>query len=112
MSDVDVPSATMRPAARIAIRSQRCWAFFHVVRRQTESRSRRTQSLEHRPELSASRRVEAGRRFIEEEQFRRADDAEGHVDPTALSAGESSDTRGRFVAEPDEFERLSDAPGM
>ena len=40
------------------------------------------------PELAAGLRVEPGRRLVEEEQLGAADDAERHVHPAALAAGQ------------------------
>ena len=57
------------------------------------------QALDQAPELPAGLRVEAGRRLVQEQQLRAADDAERDVQPAALAAGQRW-TRERRASRP------------
>ena len=67
------------------------FGLLHVMRRQEHRHAGRSQPRNHLPGGPPRRRVEAGRRLIEEEQLRIADDAAGHSHPLPLAAGELFD---------------------
>src|SRR5439155_24243 len=60
------------------------------------------------PGLAASVRVEAGRRLVEEDQLRVADEREPEVEPTALAAREASDELVALLPEADQLDHLVD----
>ena len=67
------------------------------------------QPLDHVPGLAAGRRVEAGRRLVEEDQVGVADRARPRRRRAAAGRRTGSPTRAsRFSAEPDELDRLVD----
>ena len=60
------------------------------------------------PGRAARRRVEAGRRLVEEDELRVADQRERDVEPAPLAARELRRERVRLLVEPDERDRLVD----
>src|SRR5690554_5432932 len=60
------------------------------------------------PELVAGFRIEAGRRFVEEEHFWAADDAEGNIHPPALAARQLADHGAGLLCQPNRRDRLLD----
>ena len=61
-------------------------------------------------ELAPRLRVEAGRRLVQEQQLGPADDADGHVQPAALPAGERADPLARVLGQADRLDQLVDVP--
>ena len=80
----------------------------HVVSREEDRLAERAQALDHVPGGAPGRRVEAGRRLVEEDELRVADQGEGHVEPSALPARELLAERVRLLLQPDERDRLLD----
>jgi hypothetical protein len=64
--------------------------------------------VDHAPGRAARRGVEAGRRLVEEDQLRVADQAERDVEPAPLPTGQLLAERVRLLLEPDERDRLVD----
>ena len=69
-----------------------------VVRRQQHRRALGAQLAHELPRLAPGRRVEAGRRLVEEQQRRLADDAEGEVEAASLAARQVARPAGRAAA--------------
>ena len=67
----------------------------HVVRRQQDGPALGAEAADDVPELPARLRVEAGRRLVEEQQLRVADQGAGHRQPLLLAAGELARRRRR-----------------
>ena len=63
---------------------------------------------DHAPELASGRGVEAGRRLVEEEQLRIADQRDAHVEPAQLTAGEAARPRSGLRGKADVVDRLRD----
>ncbi len=70
-----------------------------VVRGQQDGRALRLQRADEVPELAPGLRVEAGRRLVEEQQLRTADDAQRDVEAAALTAGQGAHTGGGLLRE-------------
>ena len=66
------------------------------------------ESVHQLVELAAGLGVEAGRRLVEEQQLRAADDADRDVEPAALPAGERGDLAVGEFCQPDRVEQLLD----
>ena len=69
----------------------------------------RAERLEHGPELPARLRVEAGRRLVEEQQLRGADERTADREPLPLAAGELADPGVALRLELHDGEHLVDA---
>ena len=69
------------------------------------------QVLDRRPRPAAGFGVEPGGRLVEEEDLGAADDADGHVDPAALTPGEGADAGLGVVGQVDQFEDLARPAG-
>ena len=65
--------------------------FVHVMRGEQHSAAGLAEAADDVPELAARLRIEAGRRFVEKQQLRIADEGTGHGQPLLLSAGEIAD---------------------
>jgi hypothetical protein len=91
----------IRPPVRIRMRSanfsasSRSWVVSRIVVSLSSARQC-TQFVELAPTL----RVEPGRRLVEEQQLRAADDADRHVQPAPLTAGECPDLLVRVRGQP------------
>ncbi len=81
-----MPTATISPAAIIADPVGEALRLVHVVGGQEDGLAEVAQSGDHAPRLAARRRVEAGRRLVEEEQVRVADQRHADVEPPLLAA--------------------------
>src|SRR5439155_9374757 len=75
--------------------------FIHVVRREQNSPSLRSEAAQDVPELPARLRIEPGRRLVEKEQLRVADEGARVGQPLPLPAGELYNIRIRFLGQPD-----------
>ena len=86
--------------------------FVEVVRGEQHGRPAVAEPLDEFPRLPAGDRVEAGRRFVEEQQLRGADDAEAEVEATALAARQGADPRIGLLgrARPSRRRRRCDSP--
>ena len=83
-----------------------------VVRGQQHRGAVVAERLDQIPRLAARRRVEAGGRFVEEQQLRASDDAEGQVDATTLTAGERADPGVDLLVETDQADHLVERAGV
>ena len=63
---------------------------------------------DHLPRLAPRRRVETGRRLVEEQQLRIGDQSKGHVEPTLLATRQRLDPRRRLLAEADDVDHVGD----
>ena len=57
-------------------------------------------------EVPPGGRVEAGGRLVQEQQFRPADDADRHVEPPSLTAGQRGDLLVAVLGQPDRLDQL------
>ena len=62
---------------------------------------------DHLPGGPSRRRVEAGRRLVQEEELRVADEREREVEPPLLAAGERLHAGVALLLEPDELDDLA-----
>ena len=62
------------------------------------------------PELPARLGIEAGRRLVEKDQVRIADDRAGEREPLLLSAGQLADARIALLVELDDMDHVVDRP--
>ena len=67
--------------------------FVHVVRRQQDRAPGPLELVDEIPELPAGLRIESGRRLVEEQEVRIADERAGEREPLLLAAGERADPR-------------------
>src|SRR3954468_192034 len=77
-----------------------------VVRREEQRLPQLAQRLDHLPGGTPGGRVEAGGRFVEEDQLRVADQRQREVEPPELPAGELVGARVELLLEADERDRL------
>ena len=80
----------------------------HVMRRQEDRLAELAQRPDRGPRLPAGGRIEAGRRLIEEDQVRVADEREREVEPPALAAGQGLRTSVSLLLKLDEPDHLID----
>ena len=80
----------------------------HVVRREEDGLAELAQAADHLPRGAARRGVEAGRRLVEEDQLRVADQRQRDVEPPPLSAGQRRGALVGLRGEVDQRERLVD----
>ena len=80
----------------------------HVVGGEEDRLAQRPQVGDHVPGSAASRRVEPGRRLVEEEQLRVADQRQGDVEAALLAAGEPRHASLGLLLEADQADRLGD----
>ena len=80
----------------------------HVVRGQEHGLAEVAQAGDHVPGLPARRGVEAGRRLVEKEEVRIADQRDADVEPSKLSSGEGAGAGVGPLAEPDVIDRPLD----
>ena len=99
---------TICPSRRTATRSASCSRLVEVVRRQQHGLAERAQRADHLPRGAARRRVEAGRRLVEEDEIGIADERDAEVEPALLAAGERLHARVALLGEPDELDHLVD----
>ncbi len=64
--------------------------------------------LDEIPRTSTSRRIEAGRRLVEEQQLGAADDPQRQVDPTTLTARQRTDAFVDLLLQTDQADHLVD----
>jgi hypothetical protein len=79
----------------------------HVMRGQEDALAKRPQVADCLPGLAARGRVEAGRRLVEEDELRIADERERKVEASQLSARERAHARFALLAETDELDHLA-----
>ena len=106
ISSSGVPSATSRPAGEHADAVREVLGLVEVVRRQQHGRPARAQLADELPRLAPGRRVEAGRRLVEEQQRRGADDAERQVEASALAARQVPDALVELRRQADELDGI------
>ena len=82
--------------------------FFHVMRREQHRAAGGTELPDDLPELAPRLWIETGRRLIEEQQVRLADERTGNRQPLLLSARQCDDARPPFFFELDERQHLVD----
>src|SRR3954471_11286109 len=82
----------------------------HVVRGQEDALAKGPQVPDGLPGLAARRRIEAGRRLVQEDELRIADERERKVEAAQLSARECADARFSLLAETHELDHLADVP--
>src|SRR5215208_4177338 len=80
------------------------------MRRQQHGLAEVAERADGLPRCPARRRVEPGRRLVQEDELGVADEREAEVEPAGLPAREALDPRVTFVAEPDQLEHLVDGP--
>jgi hypothetical protein len=68
------------------------------------------QALDRRPGLAPRHRVQAGRRLVQEQQLRPADDAQADVDTAALAARQLADPGVGLGGQVDQLQQLADRP--
>ena len=78
----------------------------HEMGREQDRLALVAQAADRRPGVPACARVEAGGRFVEKQQIRVAADADRHVEPTPLAAGQLADADGGPILETDQLEHL------
>ncbi len=88
-----------------------CLDLVHVVRREQHRGAGGRQPPDQLPRVPSAGGVEAGRRLVEEEQLRVADDAEPHIEAALLAAREPLDPIVRLLFEADHLDDLIDGPG-
>src|SRR6185436_5935280 len=79
-----------------------------VVGRQDDGLAERLERADGVPRAAARRRVEAGRRLVEEDQLRIADQREREVEAAQLPARQRAGARRLLAAQPDELDHLVD----
>ena len=79
-----------------------------IVRRQQHRLAEQAQRADHLPRSAARCRVEPGRRLVEEEEIRVADERDAEVEPALLAAGERLHARVLLRGETDELDHLVD----
>ena len=84
----------------------------HVVRRQKDGLTEGGEVPHDLPRLPSGGRVEAGRRFVEEEQVRVAGEGDGDVEAALLAARELQDPGVALLAQADETDDLADRAGV
>src|SRR5436189_1947454 len=77
-----------------------------VVRRQQDRLAERPQRADRAPGPPARRRVEPGRRLVQEDQLWVADERQAEIEPAPLAAGELSRARVALLLEPDQADHL------
>src|SRR6187455_1350260 len=82
------------------------------MRRQHHRPAFAFEDVDEVPELAARLRIEARRWFVEEKQFRTADQCAGERKSLLLAAGERADARGAFLFELDQRDDLVDARSL
>ena len=75
----------------------------HVMGGEQDRRAERSKPIDQLPGLPARRRVESGRRLIQEEQLGLADDAQRQVDATALTARQRLDSSVGLLLQSDDL---------
>ena len=73
--------------------------FVHVVRREHDRAARALELVDEIPELPARLRIEPGRRLVEEQQLRIADQRAGEREPLLLAARQRADARAPLLLE-------------
>ena len=86
--------------------------FIHVMGGQENGSSIGAQVAQYFPELPARLGIEAGRRFIEEQELRIADEGGGDGEALLLPAGEFADPRASFFFEFDHGENVEGFQAM
>src|SRR5581483_4711828 len=69
----------------------------HVVRREEDGLAETAETFDHVPRRAARGRVETGRRLVEEDELRVADQGERDVEPPPLAAREPGRLRVRLL---------------
>jgi len=83
-----------------------------IVRGQEDGLAKTAQRADRLPGAAPRAGVEAGRRLVEEDQLRVADQRETEIEPPALAAGEPPRTRVALLLEPDQLDHLVDGARM
>ena len=98
------PIVAQRPAAAPAVPGPRFHrsgprgaGFLHVMGGQENRLSRPAQPFDQRPHAPAGRRVKPRGRLVQEQHLRIADQADGHVHPALLTAGQAPDALARLI---------------
>ncbi len=83
---------------------------FEVLRRQQHGRAAGHEEADDLPDLAPAAGVEAGRRLVEEEEVRRAEEARGDVEPPPHAAGERLDLAPGGLGEVEGDEQVGSPP--
>ena len=84
-----------------------------VVRRQEDRLAERAEGTNHLPRRASRRRIETGRRLVEEHEIRIPDERDAEIEPSLLPAGEALHACVALLRESDELDHLVDvAPSL
>src|SRR2546423_8719587 len=83
-----------------------------VVSREHDRLAEAAEGAQRLPGLAARVRIEAGRRLVEEDQLRVADEGKAEVEAAALAAGEAPHELVALLAEADQLDHLVDRPWL
>ena len=108
ISSDGLPSLTISPARSTATPVGELLRLVEVVGRQQDRLAELAQRADQRPGVPPRRRVEAGRRLVEEDEVGIADERDAEVEPPLLAARERLHLRVPLLGEPDEPDHLVD----
>ena len=105
-----VPSAMTLPLSTITMRAGKVIGFVEILRREQHVGAVRRELTNRIPQLDATARIERGRRFVEEQETRRPDEARAEIQAPALPTGVRAHEPIADLGEAQPLEHVAGAP--